>query len=62
MDSYSEDLKPTWPSSNPNEKIDYVMFLPPGRFHVIETRVINEKLASDHCPLLVILELLPEKK
>ena len=59
IDASCDDPQPTWPSSNPTEKLDYVMFLPPERFCVIETRVIDEKIASDHCPLLVILELLP---
>lgn len=62
IDAYNENPQPTWPSSNPNEKLDYIMFLPPERFCVIETKVIDEKIASDHCPLLVILKLLPEKK
>lgn len=61
IDASSEDPHPTWPSSNPKEKLDYVMFLPPECFRIIETKVIDEKLASDHCPLLVILELLPKK-
>jgi len=62
MYACSENPQPTWPSPNPNEKLDYIMFLPPERFRIIETKVIDEKIASDHCPLLVILELLPEKK
>ena len=57
--SFSENL-PTWPSDNPSKKIDYILFKPAIRWRVLETRVINEKIASDHCPVLAILELLPE--
>ncbi len=51
---------PTYPSSNPKKRIDYVMFKPANRWRIIETKVVDEKIASDHCPLLVVLELLPE--
>ncbi len=48
----------TFPSSEPIKRIDYVMFLPANRWRVLESTVIDEKVASDHCPLLVVLELL----
>jgi endonuclease/exonuclease/phosphatase family metal-dependent hydrolase len=59
-DACADNPQPTFPSSHPERRIDYVMFLPGNRWRVIETRVIDEKIASDHCPLLVILELLPK--
>ncbi len=62
IDACADDPQPTFPSSNPRRRIDYVMFLPEERWRVVETRVIDEKIASDHCPLLVVLELLPIKK
>lgn len=46
---------PTFPSSNPDIKIDYVLFRPAGRWTVQETRVIQDKVASDHCAYLVVL-------
>lgn len=49
---------PTSPSANPRSKIDYIMFRPAHRWRVIETRVIDEKVGSDHCPFLSVLELL----
>ncbi|MBN2326664.1 MAG: endonuclease/exonuclease/phosphatase family protein [Candidatus Omnitrophica bacterium] len=52
----------TWPSHNPDRRIDYIMFRPHNRWRVIETRVLDEKVASDHLPFLAILELLPEEK
>ena len=54
--------QPTFPSSSPRRRIDYVLFRPASRWRVLESRVIEEKVASDHYPLLVVLELLPEKK
>lgn len=59
--SYNPDeLKFTYPSGNPTEKIDYVMFYPKHRWKVLETKVINDTIASDHCAYLVTLELLDE--
>ncbi len=52
--------KPTFPSDRPRVKIDYVMFLPEQRWKVIESKVIQDSIASDHCAYLVTLELLDE--
>ncbi|MDH5366624.1 MAG: endonuclease/exonuclease/phosphatase family protein [Cyclobacteriaceae bacterium] len=52
--------KPTFPSDNPTVKIDYVMFYPKNRWRVLETEVIQNAIASDHCAYLVTLELLVE--
>ena len=57
--SFLEDT-PTFPSASPRIKIDYVLFRPEARWKVLETKVIDEKVASDHNPVLVVLELLPE--
>jgi endonuclease/exonuclease/phosphatase family metal-dependent hydrolase len=48
----------TWPSDNPEVEIDYIMFRPADRFEVVEQRVIDEPLASDHRPLVLELQLL----
>lgn len=50
--------KPTFPSDNPTRKIDYVMFYPKNRWRVLETAVIKDSIASDHCAYLVTVELL----
>ncbi len=50
----------TFPADSPDRKIDYVLFRPAHRWRVLETRVLDEPAASDHRPLLVVLELLPE--
>jgi endonuclease/exonuclease/phosphatase family metal-dependent hydrolase len=55
-----DDPQPTFPSVKPARKIDYIMYKPKGRWKVVELRVIDEKVASDHCPVFVVLELLPE--
>ncbi len=55
-----ENPAPTYPSKDPRIKIDYVMFYPKKRWNVIETKVIEDSIASDHCAYLVTLELLPE--
>jgi len=56
--SYDRDTPaPTYPSSDPTKKIDYVMFRPAGRWRVISTEVIQDSVASDHCAYLVVLEL-----
>lgn len=51
------DAPPTFPSNKPDIKIDYVFFAPQERWVVKETRVIENKVASDHFALLATLEL-----
>ena len=59
--SYDKEyLEFTFPSSDPRVKIDYVMYYPKNRWRVLETKVIQDKVASDHCAYLVVLELLGE--
>lgn len=52
-DKGRDDL--TFPSDDPRVEIDYIMYRPPSAFEVIEHRVIDEPLVSDHRP--VILDL-----
>lgn len=49
---------PTFPSINPLKKIDYVLFYPENRWKILETDVIQDSIASDHCAYLVTLLLL----
>ncbi len=57
--SYKSDhLIFTYPSDNPVKKIDYIMFYPAHRWKVLQTEVIQDTIASDHCAYLVTLELL----
>lgn len=57
-----KDPIPTFPSHAPEKKIDYVMFYPKQRWRVVEREVLCDKVASDHCAVLVFLELMPANK
>ncbi len=47
----------TYPSSGPVKKIDYVVYRPAHRWEVIESKVICDTIASDHCAVLTVLKL-----
>ncbi len=47
----------TFPADAPDREIDYIMYRPRDRFEVVSHRVIDERLASDHRPLLLELRL-----
>jgi len=51
---------PTIPVEAPKQQIDFVLFRPAARWRVLETRVLDESVASDHRPILAVLELLPQ--
>lgn len=51
-------LEPTAPSHAPRSKIDYIMYRPQEKWRLVESRVIEEKVASDHNPVLAVFELL----
>ncbi|MCP4171953.1 MAG: endonuclease [Fuerstiella sp.] len=48
---------PSAPSRKPRSRIDYIFFRPTGQFRVVETRVVDEPMASDHCPVFAVFEL-----
>lgn len=50
----------TYPSNNPDHKIDYIMFYPKNRWKVLSTEVICDSIASDHCAYLAELQLVDE--
>jgi endonuclease/exonuclease/phosphatase family metal-dependent hydrolase len=50
---------PTIPVNKPTRQIDFVLSRPTGRWHAVETRVLDEAVASDHRAILAILELVP---
>lgn len=50
------DRTPTFSSTDPKIKIDYVFYRPKDKLKLKETKVIEEKLASDHRPVLCVLE------
>jgi len=47
----------TSPADLPRRKIDYVFCRPAPAWRVIETRALDESVASDHRPVLAVLEL-----
>jgi endonuclease/exonuclease/phosphatase family metal-dependent hydrolase len=51
------NTKKTFPSENPTQKIDFVLFYPRKKWKVISRETICDTIASDHCGYLVTLEL-----
>ncbi len=49
----------TFPADKPGRKIDWILFRPARRWRVLEVKVLDEPVASDHRPLQAVLELLP---
>ena len=47
----------TFPADSSRIEIDYIMYRPQSNFKVLESRVIDEQLASDHRPVLLKLGL-----
>jgi len=46
----------TFPTVDPTKQIDYIFYRPSDRLRVVSSQVIDEAMASDHRPLLVVLE------
>lgn len=46
----------TFPAGKPTKQIDYVLSTPASVFTIRSTRVIDEPVASDHRPILAVLE------
>lgn len=51
------DPQPTFPSTIPDRKIDYIMAYPPTTWQVVEAAVIADSVASDHCAYRAVLKL-----
>jgi endonuclease/exonuclease/phosphatase family metal-dependent hydrolase len=56
-DSEGEIHHPTYPSNNPQRKIDYILYHPANQWKVLKHQVICDSIASDHCAVLSVLEL-----
>ena len=54
------DPLPTIPVDQPKRQIDFILFRPADRWTVVETRVLEEAVASDHRAILSVLELQSE--
>lgn len=57
-DGGGESPKPTYPAHKPNARLDYVFYRPGKRFRLVEARVVDEPAASDHRPVLCVLDIL----
>ncbi len=62
---YARDARPAWtvptptfPADAPTAPIDHLFAFPPARWHVEHAAVVDERVASDHRPFLVVLRLL----
>ncbi len=55
----SDSAQPTIPVARPARQIDFILYRPGKRWKILETRVLAEAIASDHRPILAVLELLP---
>ncbi|MCI0334797.1 MAG: endonuclease/exonuclease/phosphatase family protein [Planctomycetes bacterium] len=49
----------TFPAEKPDRWIDYVLVRPAEKWEVVEVRVLEEAVASDHRPLLAVLRRKP---
>jgi len=47
----------TFPSDVPEREIDFAMLRPASAFEIVEHRVLEESVASDHRPLFVVLRI-----
>lgn len=52
----------TFPAAEPTKQIDFVLYRPAERLRVLSAEVLPEPVASDHRPLLVVLEWQPERR
>lgn len=49
----------TVPVREPRRQIDFILLRPAGQWRVLERRVLEERTASDHLPVLAVVELSP---
>jgi endonuclease/exonuclease/phosphatase family metal-dependent hydrolase len=57
-DAAGENPAPTYSAKNPQKTIDYILYHPSARWKVTETKVICDTIASDHCAVFSVLQLL----
>ncbi|SDE74173.1 Metal-dependent hydrolase, endonuclease/exonuclease/phosphatase family [Pricia antarctica] len=51
-----DTCQPTIPVDHPEKTIDFIAFRPENSFKIINHKVINETYASDHLPIVALLE------
>jgi endonuclease/exonuclease/phosphatase family metal-dependent hydrolase len=47
----------TFPSDRPDREIDFIVYRPADRMTVLESRVIDEPVMSDHRPVFLVVEI-----
>ena len=55
--AFAGQILPIGPDGRPRVRGDYVLFRPADAWRVVESTIIDERIASDHRPVLVVLEL-----
>jgi endonuclease/exonuclease/phosphatase family metal-dependent hydrolase len=51
----------TVPVDKPTKQIDFILFRTKDRWKVIEVKVLDEAVGSDHRAILAVLELAPNE-
>ena len=51
------DQLPPASDGRPRVRGDYVLFKPAASWHIVESTIMEDRIASDHRPVLVVLEL-----
>ncbi|MEM1070753.1 MAG: endonuclease/exonuclease/phosphatase family protein [Planctomycetota bacterium] len=52
---------PTIPARSPQKQIDFVFFRSQPNWKVIDVQVLDAPIASDHCPILAVLEWIEDE-
>jgi endonuclease/exonuclease/phosphatase family metal-dependent hydrolase len=55
-DAAAGSAQPTVPAGTPRSRIDYILLRPAGAWKIVSATVLEEPVASDHRPVLVVLE------
>ncbi|WP_169974359.1 endonuclease/exonuclease/phosphatase family protein [Tautonia rosea] len=56
----SPEVMPTVPANAPRAAFDHVFVAPADRWSIVEVRVLPDSEASDHRPILIVLDWLPQ--
>jgi endonuclease/exonuclease/phosphatase family metal-dependent hydrolase len=51
----------TFSATEPAREIDFIFFAPPAEWQTREVRVVDERVASDHRPVVAVLERRPNR-
>jgi endonuclease/exonuclease/phosphatase family metal-dependent hydrolase len=51
------EITPTVPVTKPLRQIDYILVRPKERWKVVETKILDEAVASDHRAIFAVIEL-----